>query len=464
MVLVVAVALLAVGQWRLDLSDRLGLEPNPRTDPGAVSPPAGLQLAEQPAARRVAPVASAGRLNPAAVRRALAPYVADHALGKRVDVLVADLDGTIVYRRGDSAVRPASTMKLLTSTAALQVLGPMRRFSTTVDQVPGSRRIVLVGGGDPFLASTAKRAKGLYPQRATTAELAARTAAALRREGVGKVRLGYDASLFTGPAVNPAWPSTYLPEDVVPPISALWVDEAEDGAGHYVSDPAAAAAAVFAGQLRAAGVKVLGSPTPRTARPAGRRIAAVRSAPLGEIVQRLLTVSDNNAAEVVLRHVGIAIRNDGSFAGGTTAVRTVLGRLGIPTRGLRMHDGSGLSREDRLRPQTLVALFRTAASPAHPRLRDVVTGLPVAGFSGSLAGRYRTAPHAGLGRVRAKTGTLTGVSGLAGVAVDLDGTPLIFAALTDRVPVADTLGARQALDRITAALGACHCGASRPTP
>ena len=71
-------------------------------------------------------------------------------------------------------------------------------------------------------------------------------------------------------------------------------------------------------------------------------------------------------------------------------------------------------------------MVRLVASGEHPELRPVLTGLPVAGFTGSLAYRFDQAP-AGRGLVRAKTGTLSGVSGLAGVATDREGTPLVFA-------------------------------------
>ena len=106
-------------------------------------------------------------------------------------------------------------------------------------------------------------------------------------------------------------------------------------------------------------------------------------------------------------------------------------------------------------------VLRTAGGPGHARLREVVTGLPIAGFTGSLATRYQTSPHAALGRVRAKTGTLTGVSALVGTAVDLDGDQLYFAVMADRIAPPQTMAARQAEERITAALGACHCGRAR---
>lgn len=460
LVLAMLVVLVGVAQWRLDLTGRLGLDdrPDPRTDPGAVAPPRGLDLPELPAAAPVAQPVTVAPVDVAAVRRALAPYVGSPALRRHLDVAVAGLDGRVVYRRGAGPVIPASTTKLLTSTAALEALGADTRFTTTVQRVPGTRRVVLVGGGDPFLASTAAKAAGLYPARATTATLAAQTAAALRRQGVHRVRLSYDDFLFTGPAVNPAWPATYLPDDVVPPISALWVDEGRTAAGRYSADPAAAAAATFAAQLRANGVAVAGTPVRRAAPSAATDLATVASAPLGEIVERLLSVSDNNAAEVVARHVGLAEHHDGSFTGAAAAVREVLERLGVSTTGLVLHDGSGLSRENRLDPQTLVDLFRVGSAADHPELRDVVTGLPVAGFSGSLASRYAEAPAAGRGRVRAKTGTLTGVSGLAGMATDLTGTTMIVVAMADHIPPRLTLKARTALDGITAALGACRCG------
>jgi serine-type D-Ala-D-Ala carboxypeptidase/endopeptidase (penicillin-binding protein 4) len=89
-----------------------------------------------------------------------------------------------------------------------------------------------------------------------------------------------------------------------------------------------------------------------------------------------------------------------------------------------------------------------------------VTDLPVAGFTGSLAHRFDTGKEAGLGTVRAKTGTLTGVQGLAGTLTTPDGTVMAFVAVADRVKAKNALSARAALDRIAAALAACTCGAT----
>lgn len=469
--LVVLLVLLGVAagaaQWRsnliTDTARKWGILRPEANGPAAVAPPPGLRLPAQSRPATIAAQVGAQPVNPAAVARALTPYVKAKALGKHVAVLVADLDGRVVYRHGTSApMTPASTAKLLTGTAVLQALGPMTRFSTTVHRT-ARNRIVLVGGGDPFLMSTPKQARGLYPHRATTAELARRTAAALRAKHVTRVRLGYDASLFKGPAVNPQWPRTYIPEDVVPPISALWVNEGAGGNG-YVSNPPRAAAQTFAAQLRADGIKVAGKPASQVPPPASATIATVRSAPVGEIVQRTLEVSDNNAAEVLARHVGVAVRGNGSFTGASTAIRNVLISLGVPVAGMRLYDGSGLSRKDRIPPAILLDVLKTDVAPEHGRLREVISGLPIAGFSGSLAFRYTQTPTPGHGRVRAKTGTLTDVSNLAGIAVDEQNTPMLFAVMADRIKPNKTLQARTALDRITSALGTCHCRASGSRP
>jgi D-alanyl-D-alanine carboxypeptidase/D-alanyl-D-alanine-endopeptidase (penicillin-binding protein 4) len=362
----------------------------------------------------------------------------------------------VVYRHGSGSVTPASTTKLLTSAAALEKLGPMARFTTTVRRSGG--RIVLVGGGDPFLATNRAAAKGLYPARATLDELAAQSAAALVKDGTTSVRLGYDDSLFSGPKVNPHWPDTYLPDDVAPPITALWVDEGKGPDGRYVADPSRAAADAFAQALGRHGVTVRGSVRPVVSATTDAAVASVQSAPLGEIVERTLAVSDNNAAEVLAHHVGLAVRQDGSFEGGAAAVMEVLRQLGVDVSGSTLYDGSGLSRQDRLTPAALLGVLQLAGSADHPRLRQVLTGLPVAGFTGSLQWRFDDAPAAARGRVRAKTGTLTGVSGLAGVVTAVDGTRMAFVAIADRIAVPQTLAARKQLDLIAGALGACRCG------
>ena len=451
----------AVLGYRFDLGERLGWSAaDPRTDPSSVRPPQGLDLPRTGVAAAVARPGQAVSVDPGRVAAVVRPLVQRKPLGRHVAVLVTDLTtGAPVYRQGAGSVTPASTTKLLTAAAALEALGPMARLRTTVRWVPERRELVLVGGGDPYLASSPREARQGYARRADIATLARRAVRRLRSMDVPVVRLAYDDSYFSGPEVNPAWPATYVPEDVVPPITALWVDQGRDPDGTgYLAQPAAAAATAFRTALRRHGLKVRPRVTRAVAPPEAAEVATVASAPLGEIVERTLAVSDNQAAEVLARHVGLAERQEGSFEAGTSAVLDVLTRLGVRSTGARLYDGSGLSRSNRLGVDTIAGVLRLAASPDHPELRQVLTGLPVAGFTGSLAYRFDSGPDEARGRVRAKTGTLTGVHGLAGVADDVSGSRMAFVVVADRVKRARSLEARLRVDRIAAALGACTCG------
>ncbi len=457
--LLVAVLVAAgVGLWRLDPLDRWDEdEPAGPAEPAAIEPPPGLELPPVAAPDPVAdPLPGQPRLDPAAVRRAVQGGLRDRDLGRHVLALVAPLaGGGPAYSLGGGLATPASTTKIVTAAAALYALGGDHVFETAV--VRDGRRVVLVGGGDPLLASRPAD-DSTYPERADVVTLAERTARALRRQGIRTVTLGYDATLFTGPAVNPTWRADYIPDAVVSPTSALWVDEGRPASGFgRVADPAAAAAEAFAAALARAGIKVRGAPE-ETAAPDVRPLATVTSAPLDQVVERVLLVSDNEAAEVLLRHVGLAEEGAGSTEAGRRGVRRILESQGISLRSSTLYDGSGLSRANRLDPRVLVDVLRLAADPEHPELRPVLTGLPVAGFTGSLTNRMDQGPPAGLGRVRAKTGTLTGVTSLAGIAADVDGNPMVFVLMADRVRRNRDYFARVAMDNAAASLGACYCG------
>jgi len=427
-------------------------EPSGVTAPPAASPSA---IAESDPADGVT-------LRSARVRAAVADALEDPALGDHVVVRAAALDDPgSAWAFGEGPVVPASTTKLLTAVAALDVLGPDHVFTTKVVQGATRRQVVLVGGGDPYLMSeplSAEEEKTSYPARADMVTLARQAAAALRADGVRRVAVSFDDSLFPGAAFNPHWEPSYRPDEVVAPITALWVDEGRPASGFgRVPDPAGRAARVFAAALADEGVRVTGAPVHATAPAGATELAAVRSAPLAEIVQRVLDVSDNEAAEVLAHHVGEATVGQATFDGGARGVLQTLRRLDVPLPGARIFDGSGLSRENRLDPETLLAVLGVAADPDHPELRAVITGLPVAGFTGSLAYRFGDAAAAGRGLVRAKTGTLTGVHGLAGLVTDADNGLIVFVAVADDVAVADTLDARDALDRVAASLAGCAC-------
>ena len=136
----------------------------------------------------------------------------------------------------------------------------------------------------------------------------------------------------------------------------------------------------------------------------------------------------------------------------------MLAPLGVPADAVRLVDGSGLSRDDALAPGALTRLLAGVTTAEPGALSPLLTGLPVGGFSGTLSDRYRGGPQAaGAGVVRAKTGTLRGVSALSGVVRTAEGRLLAFALTADAVPQGATRGAEAALDRLAASFAACGC-------
>ena len=439
--------------WQIPRVARAGL-----AEPGPVLVPAGAQ-GPAPNRRRLA--------------AALAPLAASHTLGGHVGLVVTDLDsGSVLYsRQAASGFEPASSAKLLTATAALSVLGPSARFTTRV--VGGAHgSVVLVGGGDPTLAA-GRPPKSDYPQPATLESLAASTAHWLRAHGERRVRLGYDTSLFTGPQTAPGWSPSYISTGNVTPIASLEVDQGRltpAGTPQDADDPnnfrprsytpAADAAAAFAGFLHRDGIRVAGRPHTRRAPRGAAVIAAARSPVLSAIVGWMLRESNNVIAEDLARQVALRRGRPASFGGAAAAVMAVLSKLGAG-RGVHLVDGSGLSPQDRVSPQALATVVRLAAWTGPPALRPVIAGLPVAGFSGTLAPGQSVFGSFGppaLGMVRAKTGNLSQVASLAGITDDGSGHLLAFAFMTDRIQRASELtAAARVIDARATTLAGCGC-------
>jgi D-alanyl-D-alanine carboxypeptidase/D-alanyl-D-alanine-endopeptidase (penicillin-binding protein 4) len=176
-------------------------------------------------------------------------------------------------------------------------------------------------------------------------------------------------------------------------------------------------------------------------------LAAVTSPPLSAIVEYVMRTSDNDVAEILGRHVALGLGRPGTSNDAGEATEEALAGLGIDLAGVEIRDGSGLARANAVTAAALADALRLAADPDQPGLRPVLGGLPIAGFTGTLAER---AADGGAGYVRGKTGTLTGVHSLAGLAVAADGAAYLFAILAD--DATDALGARAALDRFAAAL------------
>jgi serine-type D-Ala-D-Ala carboxypeptidase/endopeptidase (penicillin-binding protein 4) len=394
--------------------------------------------------------------------------------GPGVGIEVADAQtGRVLYQDNASALAtPASTTKLMTAVATLAVLGPDARFTTAVRQQQGT--IVLVGGGDPTLAVN-QYPSSAYPQPATLAALAASAARALRAQGRDSVRLGYDASLYRGPELAPGWTDGDVTTGNVTPIVALEADQGRltpDGAlqdsddpvnySARTTDPAGLTAAAFARLLAGDGISVTGTPAPATVSASSTPLASVTSPTVAAIAEQMLLESNNVIAENLARHVAIALGMPATFSGAAGAVMTEARRLGVTTP-IQLVDGSGLSPDDGIAPETLVRVLELAAS--RPQLRAAVTGLPVAGFVGTLSsgdsdfgGIGGLAGGSARGVVRAKTGNLSTVAALAGLAYDRNGRLLIFAIMAPQVPGAGLLqNAADAIDSAAAGLAGCGC-------
>jgi D-alanyl-D-alanine carboxypeptidase/D-alanyl-D-alanine-endopeptidase (penicillin-binding protein 4) len=402
--------------------------------------PAVLGAATHQPSTSAAPAAGAAPAAPAVAAALTRPAHAP-GLGGRLRADVLDVgSGRQLYRLGArSPAAPASTAKILTAAAILAVDSPTDRILTMIRRGP-SGTLVLVGGGDPTLSGAPAGKEPAYPGSARLADLAAQL------HGRTVRRIVVDDSLFAGPEISPDWAGEDVPSDYASAITAVLADggRAAPGDVQRSAQPDLAAGRELA--------RLLGRPdlpvTRGRAQPGAATLATVRSAPIGTLVEQMLQNSDNVLAECLGRQVALAEHQPASFRGAAAAIRAVLGRAGAdPGPGLR--DASGLAAGDRISTVALAGVLRTVAMTA--RLHPVLAALPVAGWSGTLAARYRAGPaRSAAGVIRAKTGTLTAVSSLAGLVHDRSGRLLAFAFIADRAQsnaVADA-----ALDRLAARL------------
>jgi serine-type D-Ala-D-Ala carboxypeptidase/endopeptidase (penicillin-binding protein 4) len=360
--------------------------------------------------------------------------VAPDVDARRTAALAVDLrTGEVVFRSNPRlALAPASAEKLAVSFAALRVLGPGYRFRTEVagvGELSGSTwrgDLHLVGGGDPTLT------------RADLETLARDVAAWGVRRVTGAV-LG-DESHFDARRDAPGWKPGFLGLESRP-LSALSVD---DTRSRGANGSAAAAAVAFTLALERRGVVVSGRARTGRAPEDVVPLALDLSEPLASIVRRMNRESDNFVSEMLLKELGALVVDQGTTAAGARVVRTELVEAGVPVEGVRIGDGSGLSRLDRLTAQALVAILLEGI--ADPEIRGTfVDSLSVAGISGTLKRRLERRPTRS--RVIAKTGTTSQASALAGFVR----RRYVFAILQNGSPV-PYWSARAAQDRFVTVL------------
>ncbi len=420
------------------------------------------QLADPPAPVRLNPAIkpldqNAPLPTKAGLDNALAGALSNPGLGTFAGVVLDAQTGQVLRQQNAGQVMvPASTGKLLAMSAALLVLDHDQRLTTKVVRGSQPGTVVLVGGGDLTLSTLPVGKESVYPGAARFDDLIAQARAAA---GGDVTSVLVDTSRYTGPGLAPGW----LPQDVaggmMAPMEPVMLDGGRDDPTKDYS-PRTSTPAMEAAQRLAAGLGAT-QVSKGVAPPNAQVLAQVQSPTVQEMVDIAMQHSDNLLAEALAREVAIATGNAPSFGGSAKAVRDVLAQHGFDVTGTTMSDGSGLSLDDRTTPKLLSALLASATAPASPegglapqsaKLRGLLTGMPIAGGSGSLSDRYGGSP--GQGWVRAKTGTLNGVNSLAGTVVTKDGRLLVFALMSNGTSPAV---ARPALDGVAEALRGCGC-------
>lgn len=343
---------------------------------------------------------------------------------------VRDVDsGTALFSwRADTPRVPASVEKLYTTASSLLRDGPAYTVPTVAAVTASAAAagdLYLIGFGDPTLSTQKLQ----------------RLAQDIKAAGVTRIRRVYGD--------DRAWDSRIGGPDsgfrydrwLGGQLRALSVNRGWDGPRLQPS-PAGYAARTLAAALRQVGVKVHAVGGAKAAPPNVAEVARVTSPPLRDLARATNVPSDNYLAEMLLKGLGERHGTLGTTAQGAAVARATLADLGVRPR---IVDGSGLSRANRTTPRQVVRLLeRMAERETGPAFR---ASLAIAGRTGTIRRRMRGTPAAG--NCRAKTGTLSGVSALAGYCRARDGGDVAFAILMSRV---GTVTARGAQDRMAAAI------------
>ncbi len=349
--------------------------------------------------------------------------------GHQVGLLVTNVasGATVASRNATVARPPASVEKLYTTVAALNLLGPTARFATTVLGTGGlgpggvwHGNLFLRGGGDPTLGDGSWNREYEDGYGPTAAELASQ----LRRRGIRRVtgRIFADESLFDADRGGPLTHDQPDIPDYGGELSALVYDHGmTDGS----MSPAVFAAHELALTLRGGGMRVAAAGRAAHTPASAVTLARVRSPPLSVLIRLMDVPSDDLIADMLAKQLGARLRDSGTLSAGAAVItQAIANDYGLhPT----LFDGSGLDRADHTTPADVVTLLqRVWMTPTGNLLH---AALPVVGEQG-------TVEHIGVhtpaqGRCVAKTGTLDGVTNLAGYCTPRGGATLAFALMID---------------------------------
>jgi D-alanyl-D-alanine carboxypeptidase/D-alanyl-D-alanine-endopeptidase (penicillin-binding protein 4) len=365
--------------------------------------------------------------------------------------------GEVLFdRKADTPAPPASGLKVLTSAAALMTIGPNFRMTTRVYEGSDPGSIVLVGGGDPTLSALPSGVNSVYAGAPKLSDLAAQTKTAWEANHPGEqiTSVILDANYW-----NPAdkWDATWQRSEQTTgyhsEVTALMVDGDRANPQKVTSprstDPIGRAGNAFVAALN------LGNPVTVSlgnATPGMPKLAEVSSQPIKTLIAQMLPISDNTLAEMIARVVSKESGGGGTAASLNSIISGALVNLGLNTTGLTVRDGSGLSAKNAV-PPLLMAQLMAKVSTGAQGLGVIKSALPIAGKTGTLAGRFTGANAVARGHVIAKTGWINSSRTLSGWVNAKDGSVLAFAFYA-LGPVKSN--AMDALD--TVATGVYNCG------
>ena len=429
----------------------------------------------------------------------------------KVGVDVVDVEsGKTLYARNDAGLfNPASNVKLFTTAAALAILGPEYRWKTVVyadAPISGGElkgRLYLKGHGDPTLVvedlwrivtdlyagglrkvsgdlvvddtffDNVRVGPGFDQKQEDLPFRAPNGALSLNYNAVGvHVMPGAGDAAAARVIIDPQTPYFTVVNDartVAVGRSAVTVESRETPdhtelrvAGRIrlgdegliflrrVAHPDLYTAHAFLELLSRRGIKVSGNIVRDAAPSTARALTAHYSQPLGVVVRDVNKRSNNFMAEQLLKTLGAETGGrPGTWQKGVDAVGGFLERLGIARKDYKMTNGSGLYNSNLFSPAQLTTLLRVAYKDFR-FAADFIGSLGLAGADGTVSHRM----EGGMAEryVRAKTGTLAGVSCLAGYAGAPGHAPLAFAILMNDLPDPSTQRARRAQDAIAEAL------------
>jgi D-alanyl-D-alanine carboxypeptidase/D-alanyl-D-alanine-endopeptidase (penicillin-binding protein 4) len=439
--------------------------------------------------------------------------LADPALsGAKVGVAIVDVEsGRPVYARNDTSLfNPASNVKLFTTAGALALLGPEYRWKTVVyaDQPvgPGGElkgRLYVKGHGDPTLVvedlwrivadlwaaglrkvsgelvvddtffDDVRLGPGFQQKQEDQAFRAPNGALSLNYNAVGvHVLPGPSDGAPARVVIDPATPYFVVTNEARTGSGRTSITvETKEAPGHTlitvrgrirhgdpgvvqtrrVAHPDLYTAYAFRELCVRRGIKMGAGPIGRAETPNGvRALAAHYSQPLGIAVRDVNKLSNNFMAEQILKTVGAETGGrPGTWQKGVDGIAGFLEKIGIARTDYKMTNGSGLYDSNRFSPVQAVTLLRTAYRDFR-FASDFIGSLALAGADGTIGHRM----EGGLAEryVRAKTGTLAGISCLAGYAGAPAHAPLAFAIFMNDLPDPATQKARRAQDQIAEAL------------